>query len=164
MKFWSALCNEVKFNSLFYQNLKFLFKIWSKLNSPQIFLAPLILRTNFMLRILKLDKKHKRAIVAFYLSYKLLLMTFVTGPLICPLGRHKWRTSLRESAFRLRESTNFYGSFIQITLRLLHILHTELKGKIESTFSFIWAFNVFLVAISICSMGKEKKCGFKLWT
>ena len=58
------LCNEVKFNSLFYQNLKFLFKVWSKLNSPQIFLAPFILRTIFMLRKLNLDKNHKRWIIA----------------------------------------------------------------------------------------------------
>ena len=112
LKFWSALCNEVKFNSLFYQNLKFLFKIWSKLNSPQIFLAPLILRTIFMLRKLKLVKNHERSIIGLYLSYKLLLMTFVTGSLVCPLGRRKWRTSLRESAFRLRESTNFYGTLL----------------------------------------------------
>ena len=48
-------------------------------------------------------------IIAFYLSYKLLLNTFVTRPLLF-FGRCKWRTSLRESAFRLRESTNFYGS------------------------------------------------------
>ena len=102
---------EVKFNALFYQNLKFLFKIWSELNSPQFFLAPLILRTIFMLRRLILDKNHIRAMIALYLSYKLLIMTFVTGPLVCPLGRRKWRTSLRESAFWLRESTNFYGIF-----------------------------------------------------
>ena len=111
LKFWSALCNEEKFNSLFYKILKFLFKIWSKLNSPQIFLAPLILRTIFMLRKLKLVKNHKSSIEALYLSYNLLLMTFVTGPLVCPLGRRKWRTSLRESAFRLRECTNFYGTW-----------------------------------------------------
>ena len=41
-------------------------------------------------------------------------MTFVTEPLVCPLGRPKRRAYLRESAFLSRESTNFYG-----------ILHSE---------------------------------------
>ena len=121
---------------MFYQNLKFLFKIWSKLNSPQIFLAPLILRTIFMLRKLKLVKNHKRSIIALHLSYKLLLMTFVTGPLVCPLGRRKWRTSLRESAFRLRESINFYGSW-QIKDLLIPLL-LPLRWHRTSTLSSLW--------------------------
>ena len=37
-------------------------------------------------------------------------MTFVKGPLVCPLGRRKRRAYLRESAFLARESTNFYGT------------------------------------------------------
>ena len=63
-----------------------------------------------MLRRLKFDKNHIRAIIALYLSYKLLPMTFVTGPLVCPLGRRKRMVSLRESAFWLRENTNFCGT------------------------------------------------------
>ena len=37
-------------------------------------------------------------------------MTFITGPLVWPLGHSKGRAFLRESAFSLRESTNFYGT------------------------------------------------------
>ena len=37
-------------------------------------------------------------------------MTFIIGPLDWPLGRSKGRAFLRESAFSLRESTNFYGT------------------------------------------------------
>ena len=92
-----------------YQNSRFLYKIWSKLNYPQICLALFILRTIFMLKKWKLDESHKRAIIAIYLSYIFFSMTFVTEPLVYPLGHRKRRASLRESAFFVRENTNFYG-------------------------------------------------------
>ena len=55
-------------------------------------------------------------------------MTFVTGPLVYPLGRHKRRASLRESAFSLRESTNFYGTSAGRNFGLEFWLGAEIFG------------------------------------
>ena len=110
LKFWSALHNEVKFNCLLDQKSSLIFKIWNKSNSPYFCLALFISQTNFTLKKWNRVKSHKRAIIAIYLRFIFCYMTFITGPLAWPLGRSKGRASLRESAFSLRESTNFYGT------------------------------------------------------
>ena len=110
LKFSEALGNALMFNWPLYKKSCLLHRKWIKFLSPDFFLAALIMWTFLMVKKLKLEKSHKRAIKAIYLSLIFYVMSFAIGPLVWPPGRRKWRAPLRETAFSLRESTNFYGT------------------------------------------------------
>ena len=62
-----------------------------------------------MVKYLKLKKNQYIPIMAIYISFIFILMTFVIGPLVWPLGRCKQRASLRECTILLRKFMNIYG-------------------------------------------------------
>ena len=85
LKFWSAM---VKFCFL-NQNWRFLLTIWKLSN----YSYPFDFAAHFHASKWKSGKNHKRSIEAIYLCFISYLMTFVTGPLVCHLGRRKRRAS-----------------------------------------------------------------------
>ena len=89
LKFSEALGNAMMFNWSLHQKSRLLYRKWIKFHSPDFFLDALIMWTIFMLRNSKLEKSHRRAIKAIYLSLNFFLMTFVIGPLVLLPGPRK---------------------------------------------------------------------------